>query len=240
MKGKRGGSSLGIVTVLIILLISSGCRSMLRYPAVDLDKEPFPEVQLADSMNPFLLTSITSPKLVVEVDWVEGSKPAPRAIKAFSKLLQKYNPPDREIEVIVDQMIPKTDWARLAPNEVPEPALFEKYLSRDPRAPGEEVYHVLFVPGAHILAMPRKSSLKPPEGRSFCPSWSFPPMRLNIARLDGSRPTRSSSRPCSTSSGTPWAWSGIRVTKTEPTVPILDFELNSCANGRRMIGPLGL
>lgn len=148
MKATRRGSALGSVTVLSVLLISSGCRSILRYPAIDPNKEPLPVVQLADSLNPFLLTSITSPRLVVEVDWVEGSKPAPRAIKALSKLLKKYNPPDREIEVIVDQMIPEADWARLAPHEVPEPALFEKYLSRDPRAPGEEVYHVLFVPGA--------------------------------------------------------------------------------------------
>lgn len=147
-KGRKAVLVCGYVFALFLFLLVGCCRSLLRYPAAAPGEVPLDAARLGEVMNPFLLTTLTSSRLTIEIDWVAGSKPPARAVTALEKLVRKYNPPEREVRVIVDQEIPLAEWKRFETDQGPVPGLFEQYLSRDPRAPGEEVFYVLSVPEA--------------------------------------------------------------------------------------------
>lgn len=95
----------------LIAVAVCGCVRLPRYPAVASGSAGlYPIEALAWSMNPWVLSSLATRRLVIEVDWVEGCRPGPRTLDGLRKTLERYSPPGRPFEIVVDEEIPRAEW----------------------------------------------------------------------------------------------------------------------------------
>jgi hypothetical protein len=131
-------------------LLAVSCVALPRYKAVDPRPEPYPVERLAEELDPWLLADGFSKRLIVEIDWVEGCRPGPRTLAGFEKVLRRYVPATRTIEVALDQEIPRAVWDEAAGDGDPVAALVERFVNVGPvLAPDTERRYVLFAPLAH-------------------------------------------------------------------------------------------
>ena len=134
--------------VLWVLTFPVGCSGLFRQPV-----EPSPygrpvEEALLAGMSPFYLTNALSKRVVIEVDWVEGLEPDEAALEGLRDAVKTYAAPDKEIELVVSDAIPSTEWDGAADDIVRKAVLPLAFLDHDPRAWGkEELLYVLYAPG---------------------------------------------------------------------------------------------
>jgi hypothetical protein len=105
-----------------------------------------PTDSLLAGMDPFILTTLVSPRVVVEIDWVEGYRPSPRALRAVDDVLREHCEEGKRVEVQPDDEIPRAVWQR-ATGRAGLEDLVARYLDGDPsdwdRA---EIVYVLYAP----------------------------------------------------------------------------------------------
>ena len=127
----------------------TACRAVLRYPGVG--RKPLTALQREIPLNPFILTNLVYRKLLIEVDWVEGCEPAPKALAALERVARKYCPAGKEIGILRDDEIPRKRWeeAMKAEKELGEGRneLAQHYIGHVPdEATRTEVVYVLYSP----------------------------------------------------------------------------------------------
>ncbi len=134
-------------SLLLAPSLLSGCRTLLRYPGQE-PVSPFRvEHTLETKMNARLLSAGLVDRLVVEIDWVEGCEPKPKAIKALRKAIAKYTVLGGNTEIILDDQIPGEEWKNQ--NDFDSTPLVKKYLDHVPNEPeGTEVLYLLYSPGS--------------------------------------------------------------------------------------------
>ena len=97
-------------------------------------------------MNPFVLTNLVSPRIVVEIDWVEGSRPSDTSVRVIEDVLREHCEQGKQIEVRLDEEIPRSVWVEASDRTGLE-RFVARFLDGDPsdwrRA---ELLYVLFVP----------------------------------------------------------------------------------------------
>ena len=104
------------------------------------------EAVLLDGINPFILTNVVSRRIVVEIDWVAGTRPTPEAVQAVESLLRQHCPVDKRIDVRVDDEIALEPWAAAGDRPGLE-RLVARFLDHDPSRWREtEVVYVLYAP----------------------------------------------------------------------------------------------
>jgi ribosomal protein L31E len=104
------------------------------------------EHALLDGMNPFVLTTLVSARLVVEIDWVEGFRPSPKAVRAIETVLARHCAADKLIEVVLDDEIPEAIWRESAGRAGLE-RLVARQLDGDPTAwERAEIVYVVYAP----------------------------------------------------------------------------------------------
>lgn len=135
-----------LVAGVAALLAIGGCRAMLRYPTAPPSRDALARFDIAGEMNPYVLTGLVYPKLVVEIDAVDGYEPEPRAIASLRRILEESVEPGRAFDVVRDDTIPRAEWDALEDKERSDP-LAERYLDHVPDPRGDtEVIYVLYVP----------------------------------------------------------------------------------------------
>ena len=126
--------------LLLSLVVGVCCTAAAQDAALVAEREPL------TGMNPFVLTSLVSSKLVVEIDWVEGSRPSDRSVRAIGDVLREHCEEGKQIEIRLDDEIPRSVWVE-APDRSGLEELVAHNLDGDPadwrRA---ELLYVLFVP----------------------------------------------------------------------------------------------
>ncbi len=101
---------------------------------------------LSDGMNPFILTNVVSRRIVVEIDWVAGTRPAPEAVQAVESVLRQHCPEDKRVDVRVDDEIALEQWTAAGDRPGLE-RLVARFLDHDPsRWQETEVVYVLYAP----------------------------------------------------------------------------------------------
>jgi hypothetical protein len=108
--------------------------------------EVIPAARQERDLNPFVLSSLVSRELVVEIDWIEGYRPSRLAVDAAEAPLQEHCDPGKSVQVHIDDAIPLREWQKIARrDQVPD--LVARRLGRDPRNwQRTEVLYVLYVP----------------------------------------------------------------------------------------------
>ncbi len=131
------------------LLLAIAYFGLRPYPAVSAGTELYAAKDLSEQLDPWLLAPDFADRTILEVDWVEGSKPGPYTIHSLESILKTYSPANRKCEVVLDQEIPLARWN--------EPGTAEDRINRlvsafagvergkDPRTAWR---YVLFVPDA--------------------------------------------------------------------------------------------
>ena len=88
------------VLSLLCLFVSSGCAHL-----------PKPEGPSGPSQRDALyLDAAPAPRLLVEIDRVEGTSPRPRALRTFLRRLERYLDKPAGIRLVVDDVIPADEW----------------------------------------------------------------------------------------------------------------------------------
>ena len=104
------------------------------------------ERQPLAGMNPYVLTNLVSSRIVVEIDWVAGSRPSDTSVQAIEDVLREHCEQGKQIEVRLDDEIPQSVWVE-APGRTGLEKFVAQFLDGDPsdwrRA---ELLYVLFVP----------------------------------------------------------------------------------------------
>jgi tetratricopeptide (TPR) repeat protein len=136
-----------LAVFLISLMIFPGCRALLRYPAQVGPAKDSAGEDFVTNLNPYILTNLISNHLVVELDYVEGCRPSPKALTALERRLRKYCPADKEIRVLLDDEIQLEDWENLGRGRQAVERFVRYNLDHDPRDWEEvEVVYVLYSP----------------------------------------------------------------------------------------------
>lgn len=130
-----------------ILLLGLAGLLYVQAPAADsAPPEAVRQAVLLDGLNPFLLTNLVSRRVVVEIDWVAGARPAPESLQAAETLLRRHCPAGKRIEVRLDDEIEWNRWIQAGGRRGLE-ELVASYLDHDPSRWDEaEVVYVLYVP----------------------------------------------------------------------------------------------
>jgi len=140
-----------VLLIVYLLTLQVGCAALFRRePAVRPDPErPRDGSTLQRTMNPWILTDLFGDRLIVEIDWVEGLQPNPKALALLKETLLRYSPEGREVEIRLSDRIPRAEWERQQEEDPHLDGLVERYLSEDPHAHDEAVLlYVLYVPHA--------------------------------------------------------------------------------------------
>jgi len=102
--------------------------------------------RVEQGLNPFVLTTLVSSRIVVEIDWVEGYRPTEKAVDALEAVLLEHCEPGKQVDVRLDETIPRAEWSAAAGRQGLE-GLVARYLDADP---GEwdraEIVYVLYAP----------------------------------------------------------------------------------------------
>ena len=145
----RLGVAAGIPTCCMLLALP-GCALLPRYESIDKGPTPYSIDRLADELDPWLLADGLGDGLIVEIDWVEGCKPGPRTLRGFERVLHRYVPASRQIEIVLDDEIPLVAWddnIERAGHDATIQRLVEVFAGTVARPePGVEKRYVLFVP----------------------------------------------------------------------------------------------
>ena len=89
-------------------------------------------------MNPALLAGFRTERLIVEADYVDGCRPKPKALRALRKAVKRYTPLGEQTEIIVDDVIPRSEWEAAGPDGTAR--LVRDHLDHVPgREPGTAV-----------------------------------------------------------------------------------------------------
>ena len=141
-----------IAAALVLPLVLVGCRAAFRYPVEPYTSERPKQETLLKGMNPFILTNLVSTRVVVEIDWIEGHEPHPKAIEGIKETLREVCPPDKEIVVYLDDEIPLSEWEAASGDFLERAPALAAHLDHLPDVgSGEELIWVLFVPGRDEL-----------------------------------------------------------------------------------------
>jgi hypothetical protein len=84
---------------------------------------------------------------VIEVDWVAGCKPGPLTLAGLQRVVEKYGPPGRPVEIRSDDEIPLSEWESTA--TVDDAQRIDALVSdhAEPvHEPGVEPRYILFAP----------------------------------------------------------------------------------------------
>jgi tetratricopeptide (TPR) repeat protein len=96
-------------------------------------------------MNARLLSPFWTKRLIVEVDWVEGCKPKPKALTALQKTIDRYTDLGDNAEIILDDVIPWDRWDTVRTTGTT--SLVKEYLDHLPGdEQGTEVVYLLYAP----------------------------------------------------------------------------------------------
>jgi hypothetical protein len=127
--------------------LTSSCNRMMRYPVRDpATYAGFAEDDLRTRLNPYLLTTAVFDRVVVEIDWVDGCEPAPKAVRRLERVLGTVLPAELEVEVVVDDRIERARWDRAVAAGAID-ALAGESIDRLPDLVGRtEVVYVLYLP----------------------------------------------------------------------------------------------
>ncbi len=98
------------LAVLAIVVVGVGCIALPRYKSVQPRKGPAPLTRIAERIDPWLVADGLAKKVVIEVDWVEGCKPGPLTLAGLQRVVEKYGPPGRPVEIRTDDEIPLSEW----------------------------------------------------------------------------------------------------------------------------------
>jgi len=100
---------------------------------------------LEEEMNPALLAGFRTERLIVEADYVDGCRPKPKALRALRKAVERYTPLGEQTEIIVDDVIPRSEWEAAGPDGTAR--LVQDHLDHVPgREPGTAVLYLLYAP----------------------------------------------------------------------------------------------
>jgi tetratricopeptide (TPR) repeat protein len=139
-----------LMAVCATFLLTASCLLLPRYRPVERRGEPYPAEKLAEEMDPWLLAEGFGERLIVEIDWVDGCRPGERTLAGFDRILRRYVPSDRELQVTLDEEIPQSAWEEASKKRDPVKALVEQFAGVGPVAEsGTERRYVLFVPEFH-------------------------------------------------------------------------------------------
>lgn len=105
------------LAVLAMLVSAFGCIALPRYKSVQPRKGPAPLTRLAQRIDPWLVADGLAKKVVIEVDWVEGCKPGPLTLAGLQRVVEKYGPPGRPVEIRTDDEIPLREWESTAKSD---------------------------------------------------------------------------------------------------------------------------
>lgn len=131
--------------LVLLVAASTACGCAGRGGAVEPRHE---RTAIAQSLNAYILTDLVSRRLVVEVDWVAGSPPAPAALERLESVLARSCPESKRLRVVIDDEIPQAEW-RGSPQRQGLERLVAARLDHDPAAwREEEVLYVLYVPAS--------------------------------------------------------------------------------------------
>ena len=142
------------ISIFLSVLLASSCASTLRYPARSIPTTYSTDERLLESMNYHLLTNVWSSHLTIELDWVEGVAPDPRAIEHLKLTLKDLVPRNKTVDIILDDEIPLQDWSELPRSNLR--LLAQKYVDQLPSI--EEKRHTLY-----ILYAPRSNNNREEE-----------------------------------------------------------------------------
>ena len=98
------------LAMLLIATIGPACRAPFRDPA---EATPAPEEReriLEQGMNPFVLTNLVSDRVVIEVDWVEGTTPHAEALARMETTLREYAVEGKQIVDDFSDENPQEEW----------------------------------------------------------------------------------------------------------------------------------
>jgi hypothetical protein len=105
--------------------------------------------QLLRGMNPFILTNLVSKRVALEIDWIEGYRPSAKAIRAAEETLRRHCAEGKQVEIRVDDEIPRADW-ELSDGRAGLERLVGRHLDGDPSDwKRVELVYVLYVPEGH-------------------------------------------------------------------------------------------
>ena len=142
-------------------------RTILRYPVAARSAEATARFDVSETMNVAVLTALVYPKLVVEIDAVEGYEPSPDAIAALRRILEKSVEPGRSFEVVRDETIPKSEWNALTDRDDLTP-LVEHHVDHLPEIRGDTaLVYILYVPrfgGRTLFGMATHWTIQGPQG----------------------------------------------------------------------------
>lgn len=132
------------VGLLALTVIGVSCVAIPRYPPVERGATPYPAARLAEELDPWLLADGLSERVVVEIDWVAGARPGPRAVAGLDRVLRRYVPASVPVEVLLDDEIPEQAWRSAGAH--PESKLVESWAQTATAEPGVERRYALFLP----------------------------------------------------------------------------------------------
>lgn len=140
---------LAIGIAAVVAAATSSCVPLPRYPSVVPRSDPVPSERLSKRLDPWLLAEGLADKVVVEVDWVEGCEPAPLTLDGLKRILEKYGPPGRPVEIRRSDRIPRSEWDALPKGDRDDPVEALVSAHADPtEEPGVEHRYVIFAPRA--------------------------------------------------------------------------------------------
>jgi hypothetical protein len=114
-------------SLLCLLLCSAGLAS------VGCAHLPQPDGPHGPSARDALLLDPDAPRLIVEIDRIEGTNPRPIALRFLLQRLGLYTDKPGGISVVLDDVIPASEWQ---PDAASIRRLALKYRSISPKAPG--------------------------------------------------------------------------------------------------------
>jgi tetratricopeptide (TPR) repeat protein len=152
---------------LLALAVALFSRSILRYPVAPLSAEAKAQFDVSETMNAAVLTALVYPKLIVEIDAVEGYEPSPDAIASLRRILEEHVEPGRSFEVVRDDTIPKSEWDALTDrNDLT--SLVEQHVDHLPEIRGDTaLVYILYVPrfgGRTLFGMATGWTIQGPHG----------------------------------------------------------------------------
>ena len=130
------------LAVIVLSLIPLGCGVAFKYPYAEPILNYSAILSVEHKMNRHVLTRDDFDRIIVEIDWVEGAKPAPSAIAAMRRIFEAHVPPGYGVEIVLDDEIERQSWEQLRAED-----RLVDFLDRRPdyRPSLEERTYILYV-----------------------------------------------------------------------------------------------
>ncbi len=88
------------ISLLLIVQLITGC-AVFRKPAAGPATDPLRSAVLLDA---------SAPQLLIEIDYIKGSQPRPRALKLMKRRLELYLDKPGGVEIVLDEELPLEAW----------------------------------------------------------------------------------------------------------------------------------